>query len=49
MLRIVEKASEKYLTKDENTPLVKKETGSYRVECGLYAYICGNGKIRRVS
>ena len=49
MLRIVEKASEKHLTKDTNTPLVKKETGNYRVDCGLNAYICGNGKMRRVS
>lgn len=54
MLKIVKKASDKKtgcdLTKAP-APLVgnKKNTKSYKIECGLNAFICGNGEMRRVS
>ncbi|MBW6487496.1 hypothetical protein [Sulfurimonas sp.] len=55
MLKIVKKASNKQigcdLTKVTSAPLVseKKNSQSYKMECGLNAFVCGNRKMRRVS
>lgn len=59
MIKIVKKASNKIgcgFTGVINTPLVKKENCTikatpvyYKTQCGLNAFVCGNGEMRRVS